>query len=64
MIGRLMVAVWSLFMLLMFCFLNSNLRANIILMPYEPDINTVDDAIERLSLSQFFSEMKIEKNMV
>ena len=59
-----MVAVWSVFMLLMFCFLNSNLRANIILMPYEPDINTVDDAIERLSLSQFFSEMKIEKNMV
>ena len=49
MTGRLMVAVWSLFMLLMFCFLNSNLRANIILMPYEPDINTVDDAMERLS---------------
>ena len=62
--GRLMVAVWSVFMLLMFCFLNSNLRANIILMPYEPDITTVDDAVERLSLSQFFSEMKIEKNMV
>ena len=59
-----MVAVWSVFMLLMICFLNSNLRANIILMPFEPDINTVDDAIERLSLSQFFSEMKIEKNMV
>ena len=46
-LGRVMVVLWSVFMLLMICFLNSNLRANIILVSYEPDIDTVEDAFER-----------------
>ena len=54
-----MVVVWSVFMLLMFCFLNSNLRANIILVQYEPDINTVEDAFDRYVHA--FSDSKLNK---